>query len=217
MGVDGLLCLGDVVGYGADPVPCLERVRREVSALVAGNHDHGSAGLLDLGWFNAAARIAAQWSAERLSDEERAYLAELPLTAELHDATLVHASPRHPEAWEYLLTPRDGFTAFECFTTRLCFVGHSHRPGVWAQGSNGYRFLAGSEGVTCEPGHRYIVNVGSVGQPRDRDSRAAYALWDLKTSRVTIHRVGYDVHTTQLKIYRSGLPRILGERLSHGL
>lgn len=215
-GVDGLLCLGDVVGYGADPGPCLEIVRRRCAALVAGNHEHGVAGLLDLDWFNPVARAAALWTATQLSDEERAYLTKFPLTLTLHDATLVHASPRCPEGWEYLITPRDGFEVFDFFPGRLCFVGHSHRPGVWVQAEEGYRFSPGAQTVSLDPRHRFIVNVGSVGQPRDRDSRAAYAVWDTEASRVTIHRVPYDTATAQAKIYRSRLPRILGERLAYG-
>jgi len=216
VGVDGLVCLGDMVGYGADPVPCLETVRRRGAASVVGNHEHGSVGLLDLGWFNPHARAAAIWTASQLSDEERTYLAKLPFTLTLHDATLVHASPRSPERWAYLLTPWDGFGAFDFFPGRLCFVGHSHRPAVWVQGEEGNRFLPGSQAVSLGPGRRFIVNVGSVGQPRDRDPRAAYAVWDVEESSVAIHRVSYDTLTAQTKIYRSGLPRILGERLAYG-
>ncbi len=214
--MDGVLCLGDVVGYGADPRPCLETVRRISTALVAGNHEHGCAELLDLDWFNPVARAAAVWTAAQLSDEERTYLRALPLTVQLHDAALVHASPRRPEAWEYLITPEDGFEVFAYFPGRLCFVGHSHRPGVWAQGEDGHRFLPGPQTVSLDPAHRFIVNVGSVGQPRDRDPRAAYAVWDTEASGVTIHRVPYDTVTAQEKIYRAGLPRILGERLARG-
>jgi len=214
--VDGLLCLGDVVGYGADPAPCLEMVRGRSTGLVAGNHEHGTVGLLDLEWFNPVARAAALWTAARLSDEERDYLAKLPLTLALHDATLVHASPRCPEAWEYLISPEDGFAVFNFFPGQLCFVGHSHRPGVWVQGEEGYRFLPGSEATLIDPDHRFIVNVGSVGQPRDRDPRSAYAVWDTEARSVTIHRVAYDTATAQVKIYRSGLPPILGDRLAHG-
>lgn len=216
VGVDGLLCLGDVVGYGADPGPCLTAVREGCTALVAGNHEHGVAGLLDLDWFNSVARAAALWTAARLPNDDLAYLATLPLTVTVDGATLVHASPRHPEAWEYLMTPLDGFEAFGFFQGQLCFVGHSHRPGVWIQGEDGDRYLPGAQTVRIEPRQRFIVNVGSVGQPRDRDSRAAYAVWDTEVASVTIHRVAYDTATAQSKIYRAGLPRILGDRLADG-
>lgn len=214
--MDGLVCLGDVVGYGADPGPCLETVRRRCTAMVVGNHEHGSVGLLDLDWFNPVARAAARWTASQLADEERAYLAKLPLTLTLHGATLVHSSPRSPQSWEYLITSRDGFGVFDFFPGRLCFVGHSHRPAVWVRGEDGDRFFPGQQSVSLDPDRRFIVNVGSVGQPRDGDPRAAYAVWDLEASSVTIHRVAYDTETAQAKIYRSGLPRILGERLAYG-
>jgi len=216
VGVDGLLCAGDVVGYGADPVACLEIVRQGSAILVAGNHEHGVTGLLDLEWFNPIARAATVWTAARLADDDLAYLATLPLIATVAGATLVHASPRHPEAWEYLITPLDGFDAFGFFPGQLCFVGHSHRPGVWMQGEDGHRYLPGAQTVRIEPRHRFIVNVGSVGQPRDRDSRAAYAVWDTEAASVAIHRVAYDAATAQSKIYRAGLPRFLGDRLADG-
>lgn len=214
--MDGFVCLGDVVGYGADPRRCLEAVRRLDAAVVAGNHEHGCVGLLDLDWFNPVARAAAEWTASQLSDEEQSYLRGLPLTLQLHGATLVHASPHDPAAWEYLITARDGFEALERFPGRLCFVGHSHRPGVWSQGAGGYRFLPGPQAVSLDRDHRFIVNVGSVGQPRDRDPRAAYAVWDTEAFSVTVHRVPYDLAAAQAKIYRAGLPRILGERLALG-
>jgi len=216
VGVDAFLCLGDVVGYGADPGLCLGTVRERGARLVAGNHEHGVAGLLDLEWFNDVARAAALWTAARLSDEERAALGRLPLVLTVDGATLVHASPRQPEAWDYLISPRDGFEAFDFFPGQLCFVGHSHRPGVWIHGEDGYRYLPGPRTIRLDADRRFIVNVGSAGQPRDRDSRAAYAVWDAAAGSVTIHRVPYDTATAQSKIYRAGLPRILGERLADG-
>ena len=172
-GADGLLCLGDVVGYGADPGPCVERVRQEAVAVVSGNHDAGAVGCLDLDWFNPFAKAAALWTAEQLDGGQRAYLSSLPLVARIDEATLVHASPRVPEDWDYLISARDGFEAFPFFRTRLCFVGHSHRPGGWIEGPDGVRFEPYLSQQELLPGHRYIVNVGSVGQPRDRDPRAA--------------------------------------------
>lgn len=213
---DGVLCLGDVVGYGADPVACLETVAARAQAITAGNHEHGVAGLLDLGWFNPYARAAAEWTHDRLGDDRRHYVAALPLVVEVDDATLVHASPRNPEEWDYLVSAEDGYAAFPAFATRLCFVGHSHQPGVWSLGSVGPEHAPGAVDVRMEPGRRYIVNVGSVGQPRDRDPRAAYALWDVERSRVTIRRVPYDVARAQRKIVEAGLPRFLSDRLGVG-
>lgn len=214
--VDAVLCLGDVVGYGADPVACVELIAARAAAITAGNHEHAVAGLLDLEWFNPYARAAAEWTRERLDGDHVSWLAALPLRAETADATLVHASPDAPEEWDYLISAGDGFEAFGAFATRLCFVGHSHMPGVWSLGSSGREYRPGTVEADLEHGRRYLVNVGSVGQPRDHDPRGAYALWDIERARVVIRRVAYDVERAQRKILAGGLPRLLSDRLSRG-
>jgi diadenosine tetraphosphatase ApaH/serine/threonine PP2A family protein phosphatase len=213
---DGVVCLGDSVGYGADPAACVELLDRRARAIVAGNHEYGVAGRLDLDWFNRWARAAAEWTRERLDDDHRAWLGALPLVRELEDATLVHASPAQPDEWDYLVTPDDGFGAFPHFATRWCFVGHSHVSGAWSLGSSGPDFDPRPTVVCAEAGRRYIVNVGSVGQPRDRDPRACYGVWDVEAGRVEIRRVAYDVETARAKIVAAGLPRFLADRLAAG-
>jgi diadenosine tetraphosphatase ApaH/serine/threonine PP2A family protein phosphatase len=213
---DAVLCLGDTVGYGADPEACVELVAARARAIVAGNHEWGVADRLDLTWFNRWARASAEWTRERLDADHRAWLAALPVVQEIDDATLVHASPAQPEEWDYLVTPEDGWDAFAHFATRWCFVGHSHVPGVWSLGSSGREHDPHPEGVASERGRRYIVNVGSVGQPRDRDPRASYALWDVEAGRVEIRRVAYDVVEARRKIEAAGLPRFLADRLAAG-
>jgi diadenosine tetraphosphatase ApaH/serine/threonine PP2A family protein phosphatase len=219
-GAERLLCLGDVVGYGADPGPCLDLVAARAAAIVAGNHEHGAIGRLALDWFNPAARAATEWTAARLAPDTRRWLDALPVLAREGDATLVHGSPEEPEAWDYLATATDGFAVFGAFDTRLCFVGHSHRPAVWSVGTSGPDHRAGFRAwparVALRPGRRYLINVGSVGQPRDGDARAAYALWDVEARRVDIRRVPYDVRAAADKILAAGLPPILGERLARG-
>ncbi len=214
--VDASLCLGDVVGYGADPEPCIEVVAERCQAVVGGNHEHAVAGLLSLDWFNPWARAASEWTRERLDDAHRAWLGALPLMREVEDATLVHASPAHPEEWEYLVSAEDGYAAFGAFATRLCFVGHSHVAGVWLQGSWGRDHWPRGQDLDLDAGCRYIVNVGSVGQPRDRDPRAAYAVWDTEARRVSFHRVSYDVRAAGTKILEAGLPKYLADRLALG-
>ncbi len=222
-GALGILCLGDAVGYGADPAPCIELLGERSSLMVAGNHEHGAVGLLDVGWFNAAARAAALWTRDRLGADHQDFLTGLPLASTHGEATCVHASPRRPEEWDYLLSAEDGFQAFGDFATRLCFVGHSHRPGVWSLGSSGpaYEDLAGpafhDRRIPFHDGRRYIINVGSVGQPRDRDPRAAYVLWDEDERSVTLRRVTYDHKAAAAKILRAGLPRTLADRLAYGV
>ena len=219
-GAHTLLCLGDLVGYGADPVACVERVAECAAAVVAGNHEHGALGLLDLAWFNPLARAAALWTRGRLDGDHGRYLQSLALRATMEEATLVHASPRRPEAWDDLISAQDGFEVCGDFDTRLCFVGHSHRPGMWSLGSSGRehvdRLSPTGARVRLLDGRRYIVNVGSVGQPRDRDPRAAYAIWDRDERTVTIRRVDYDYRTAAGKIVAAGLPRQLADRLADG-
>ena len=215
-----MLCLGDLVGYGADPGPCIDAVGERAVAMVGGNHEHGAAGLMSLDWFNPVARAAALWTRTQLAPAALSWLGALPLTTVVGDATLVHASPSHPEEWDYLMSAEDGFGVFGAFETRLCFVGHSHRPGVWSLGSSGPahegRFAAWPVEVALEDGRRYLVNVGSVGQPRDRDPRAAYAVWDVEARRVEIRRVTYDHRDAARRILAAGLPRILADRLASG-
>lgn len=205
------------MGYGADPDRVVEAVARRESVVVAGNHDHASAGLVALDWFNPFARAAAEWTATQLSADHSRYLAGLPLVLEHAGATLVHSSPQHPEEWPYLVTPADGAAAFAAFTTPICFVGHSHLPAVWTlRDDGGVGFQSGARRITLAAGARYIVNVGSVGQPRDGDPAAAYTLWDLDAGAVEIRRVAYDTQEARRRIHAAGLPRLLGDRLLHG-
>jgi diadenosine tetraphosphatase ApaH/serine/threonine PP2A family protein phosphatase len=220
-GAMAVVCLGDIVGYGADPVACVERLGERATAAVAGNHEWGALGQMDLEWFNPVARAAALWTRRQLDADHARFLTHLPLTATLEEATLAHASPKSPEEWDYLLSAEEGFAVFRAFQTRLCFVGHSHRPAVWSVGSSGPEFRSrpprpdGS--VALDDGRRYLLNVGSVGQPRDHDPRAAYALWDRETRTVAIRRVSYDHRRAAEKILQAGLPAPLAHRLAHGV
>lgn len=217
LGVEQLLCLGDLVGYGADPGPVVETIATRATLVVAGNHDHASAGLMDLEWFNPYARRAAEWTAEQLRGGAAEYLAGLPLLAEHPGATLVHSSPRNPALWTYLVSPADGAAAFASFTTGVCFIGHSHLPTVWTLHQDGsFSFQRGAGRTSLAPGDRHLINVGSVGQPRDGDPQAAYAIWDREAAEIEIRRVPYDVEDARRRIHAAGLPQILGDRLLRG-
>lgn len=219
-GARAVLCLGDLVGYGADPAACVDLLAERALGLVAGNHEYGAAGLLDVQWFNTAARTAILWTRDQLGADAHRYLGGLPLTLTVGDAHLVHASPQVPDEWDYLVSAEDGLEVFPHFDTRLCFVGHSHQPAVWSVGSSGPDYQGGFQTwpahVHLDDGRRYLINVGSVGQPRDRDPRAAYAVWDLDTREVFIRRVDYDHRVTAAKILAAGLPRMLADRLARG-
>ncbi|HSE94449.1 MAG TPA: metallophosphoesterase family protein [Methylomirabilota bacterium] len=216
-GVDGLLALGDLVGYGADPGPCLEAVAERATWVVAGNHDHAAAGLLDLAWFNPHARRAAAWTADRLKADQTRYLAGLPLVVEMAGATLVHASPTEPGRWPYVVSAEEGRAALDAFRTPLCLIGHSHLPAAWVRElDGGVEHRRGPHRVGLGDGERALVSVGSVGQPRDGDPSAAYAVWDVDAGTVDLRRVPYDVREARQRIHAAGLPRLLGDRLLYG-
>jgi diadenosine tetraphosphatase ApaH/serine/threonine PP2A family protein phosphatase len=217
VGIDALLCLGDLVGYGADPGPVVELLAARDPVVVAGNHDRAAVGMADLDWFNPHARRAAEWTAGRLSAGQARYLGALPLLAERSGAVLAHGSPWEPERWTYLVSPEDGAEAMRMVDAALVFVGHSHLPACWSLSAAGTAsFEPAPRLVRLEPATRHLVNVGSVGQPRDGDPQAAYAVWDLEAGTVEIRRVGYDVDEARRRIHAAGLPRILGDRLLRG-
>lgn len=183
---------------------------------MAGNHDRAAVGLTDLGWFNPYARAAAEWTAGQLAPAQGRYIEGLSLTAALGEATLVHASPWNPAEWEYVISAREAERAFRHLATRLGFIGHSHLPGVFALGPGGVSHRPGPGRVRLDPELRYLINVGSVGQPRDADPRASYAIYDPEAREVEIRRVSYDIDAARAKILAVGLPRLLGDRLLYG-
>jgi diadenosine tetraphosphatase ApaH/serine/threonine PP2A family protein phosphatase len=214
--VDLLYCLGDVVGYGPSPGACVELVRRRAAVTLLGNHDAAVAGLTSLDDFNEFAGSAISWTAGHLDDGQIEYLGSLPYTHRTGDLLLTHASPVEPERWHYIHGLADIDEHFAAFSERLCFVGHSHRPGVYAV--TGRQVVARRGGrESLEAGQRYLVNVGSVGQPRDRDTRAAYVLYDAAEGCFEVRRVAYPVERTQERMRAAGLPVFLIDRLGAGV
>ena len=215
--VDGLWCLGDIVGYGPEPSECLAIVRERASLCLSGNHDLGTVGALSLEEFNAYAAAANAWTGELLSDAERQWLGGLPTKLVSGDVTLAHGTPRDP-VWEYLLSVPVAMATFEYFSTRLCFVGHSHVPVVTTEPEEGERcVLYEFPKEPLELGDkRLIANPGSVGQPRDRDPRSSYLIYDRDADILEHRRVSYDIEATQGRMREAGLPGYLIDRLSHG-
>jgi diadenosine tetraphosphatase ApaH/serine/threonine PP2A family protein phosphatase len=212
-----LWCLGDTVGYGPHPNECVALLRRYEHRAVAGNHDLAACGAMGTEEFNAAAAEAARWTATQLSAEAESYLRGLPLVACEGDFTLVHGSLRWPE-WEYLLSSEQAQAQFELQRTPCSLVGHSHLPFVCRAEPDGPpRLEPASDSERVQLGdERWILNPGGVGQPRDGDPRAGYALYDGDEAAVTFHRVEYDIDATQRAMEAAGLPRWLSERLSYG-
>lgn len=202
-GVKRLLCLGDVVGYGANPAECLELVQSRAEIVLLGNHDAAIAGLEDLAHFNDFAKVAVVWTQDVMTKPQREFLASLPLEVKIENLHLVHSTPSDPKAWNYIFSAYDTLGQFETVDGQICFVGHSHVPGEYYENP-------------AERTGRRIVNVGSVGQPRDRDPRLCYVIYDDESGQVQFIREEYDVETAAGKIRRAGLPEFLADRLFWG-
>lgn len=215
-GVDAVLCLGDLIGYGPDPNEVVERVREEADIIVGGNHDAGVVINLELFAFTPYARASIEWTRGVLTPANRRFLGELRVVAQLPDALLVHSSPNMPREWRYMATVADVEENFMAFSEKTCFVGHTHFPMIMEKGYDGsFRFFH-QETVDLAEGARYIVNVGSVGQPRDGDARACYVVYDARVNRVTTRRVAYNFRETQEKMKHVRLPGYLVDRLEAG-
>jgi len=214
-GVRDLACLGDFVGYGASPNECINRLRPLIDVAVAGNHDLAACGRIQLGYFHQDAAIAARWTDAQLAPENRGYLEALPFTTDWHDMLLVHSSPANPKAWHYVLSPADAENEMTTYSESVCLIGHSHYPGTFTRGPREMTYSRNPE-TRIEPERRYLVNVASVGQPRDGDPRAGYLLVDDAGSVLTHVRLEYDIDGAVKRIQDAGLPEFLGERLRWG-
>jgi diadenosine tetraphosphatase ApaH/serine/threonine PP2A family protein phosphatase len=216
--VEEFWCLGDIVGYGPDPSQCIELLRKYKHICVAGNHDLGAIGKLDMNKFNPDAAFVCRWTTQQLSPEDIKYLGSLPSVIEKDDFTLVHGSPREP-IWEYLISKGSARENFTCFKTKYCLVGHSHMPLIFRQNEDGgCSLISLTDSIGQVLGKsRMIVNPGGVGQPRDGDPRASYAIYDSDSGVVKLYRVVYNISTTQGKMVRNNLPMRLIFRLENGL
>jgi len=214
--VDQHVFAGDIVGYGADPAKCIGMIEALSPIAVAGNHDWAVGGLFDPVKLNEAAREAVLWTEAVLSWEDMGYLKSLELVFEKDDFTVVHGSLRSPADFGYIFNERDAAPSFKLMRASLCFIGHTHVPGVFQLSGSGPVKQRKEHKIKISPGNKYIVNVGSVGQPRDGDPRASYAIYDDEALTVEIKRVEYDVKKAQEKLLEAGLPYTLAYRLSVG-
>lgn len=213
--IDEYLCVGDVVGYGADPDECVKLVAQVCSGCVAGNHDWAVLGKFDLHRFNPFARDSVLWTREHLSAQSRTVMEGWPLLYRNDPLMMVHSDLQAPEEFGYLLDVGDAELTFGWMDRPVCFIGHTHVPMIFEEAKQEIVRLD-EEHLDMQPGARYIINVGSVGQPRDGDSRAAYVILDTDAGTIHFKRVEYDIPTAQEKIIRAGLPSILADRLSAG-
>ncbi len=217
-GVEVVWCLGDVVGYGPDPHQAIELLCQYKHVCVAGNHDWAAIGKIDTSDFNPDAAAACHWTANQLTPEDIQYLDSLPLVIQKDDFTLVHGSPRDP-IWEYLLSTSSAKQNFAYFQSQFCLVGHSHMPLVFECSETGACFVSefpdGAELTLAR--NRLIINPGGVGQPRDGNPKASYAIYDSQARSITHYRVPYDIGATQARMVEHRLPMQLVIRLSYGM
>jgi diadenosine tetraphosphatase ApaH/serine/threonine PP2A family protein phosphatase len=217
--IEEIVCLGDIVGYGANPNECVQRIRTTCSLTLIGNHDAAAINLLTTENFNPNAKIAIDWTSEELTTEAHAYLRSLPFKKVCHDTTFVHASPFEPHLWHYITGTENIAIQFDHFTTQFCFIGHTHIPGIIAntpsQPLNMMPDTALEWGTM--PGVRFLINVGSVGQPRDHDPRACFGILDTDQHTFELRRVPYNITGAQACMRKVHFPDALIHRLSQGV
>ncbi len=216
-----IVCCGDLVGYNSEPSQVLDWTSEHCSAVVRGNHDKVVSGLESLDWFNETAQEAARWTMNRLSAEQTEYLRSLPSgPLQLEYFHIWHGSPRDED--EYVTSVAEATPGFEYLDCPLAFFGHTHVQGVFFAKQRRYGSKPGvaknqtESVIELEPDMLYVINPGSVGQPRDGDPRAAYALYDTEERAVRLRRVEYDIEATAQAIRTAGLPEMLAQRLFYG-
>ena len=208
------ICLGDVVGYNANPHECLEIVQKMQCPVVKGNHDEQATLTESSRGFNALAEAAINWTRAHLTNEDKEWLRALPLTQQVHDFTIVHATLDAPEQWGYVFNSLDAVASFAFQETTVCFFGHTHVAGAFVRDDGVKKMKV--DRLPIEETKTYFINVGSVGQPRDGDWRAAYCIYHVEKNVVEQRRIKYDLATAQKKIIEAGLPHLLADRLELG-
>jgi predicted phosphodiesterase len=214
-GVTAYVCVGDLVGYNASPGECLRRVRELDMSCVRGNHDHYCSHDECVRDFHPLAANVVDWTRLQLTADEIQYLRTLKLTRVVSGFTLVHSTLDMPDKWGYVFDELEAESNFSYQATAVCFYGHTHQPVIFEKSGHVHR-VAGAR-ITVALGKKYMVNVGSVGQPRDGDPRASYAIYDLRNREIELRRVPYDIVSTQQKIMAAGLPERLALRLNLGV
>lgn len=214
--IDEYLFAGDVVGYGADPKKCIELLKSlNPVAAVTGNHEWGVLKKIEMSYFNDLAQNAVLWTRKALDNGDIEYLESLPLVYEDEKMTLVHGTLNMPEEFYYIFDTEDAYVTISQMKAPLCFVGHSHVPGIFVSDSTKVEYMEGMD-IRIDPENKQLINIGSIGQPRDGDPRASFAIYDDEELTVEIKRVEYDVKKAQEKILKAGLPPKLAYRLAEG-
>ena len=208
------VCLGDIVGYNANPHECVEIVRGLDCPVVKGNHDEQASIQKELNGFNPLAEQAINWTREHLTEEDKQWLRDLRMVRQVRDFTIVHATLDTPHKWGYVFNQLDAAASFNYQHTQLCFYGHTHSPRAYMR-DNGVRSVTFDK-LRIEQGKKYFINVGSVGQPRTATGKSAYAIFYPDKQYVEQRRIEYDIDVAQDKIVEAGLPQRLADRLALG-
>lgn len=214
--IDKYFCVGDIVGYGANPSECIKEIKRLKAKIVSGNHDWAAAGIFPLDYFNPAAKTAIEWTQEKLTLDEKRFLGNLRLIHDEKDFSVVHGNLYQPELFPYVLDIESARKCFSNMKKELCFIGHSHTARFFSMKDDAIDYNC-EDLIMIKPEVKYIVDVGSIGQPRDGNPNAAFCIFDIDKSIIEIRRVKYDIEAAKNKILEVGLPESLGYRLLKGL
>lgn len=214
--IDELLCIGDIVGYGANPSECITKIRELRPITVCGNHDAACSGFIDIEYFNDSAKEAIIWTSINISLDEKEYLKKLPFSYKNRYLEMAHGTLNSPEDFNYMIDSYAAKTTFECMNGRVCFVGHSHVPGMFTLKKDEIEYRE-RPSIKLSDYKKVIINAGSVGQPRDRDPRLSYVVYDTDKMIVEIKRKEYDIKKAEKKILDAGLSPFIAERLSKGV
>ena len=223
LNIDKRLFLGDIVGYGANPNEAIDMLTTHLKdgytaadVILAGNHDYAAVDMTDINYFNPHAKEAVLWTKEILTKGHKEYLKKLPVTMVADNITLAHSSPKEPLMWHYIINTLDAMENLEYFNTTLCFIGHSHYPVVIESDASNRINILKDKFIKLKSTSKYIINDGSVGQPRDRNPDASFVVYDSKDMTIEFKRVPYDIKSAQEKMRREGLPEYLIDRLTYG-
>lgn len=206
--IDEIYCLGDIVGYGGNPNECVDLIRRRATHCVLGNHDAAAIDTAQANFFTRPGRVAVEWTNTVLSPDNMAYLKGLPYRVDLELCTLAHANPSEPELWDYIMTLHEAEVQFDAFDTSLCFIGHTHVPVLLCEDMRTF---------TLKRDLRYLINVGSVGQPRDGNPHLSFGILDTEAWTYRNVRAEYDIRSAAETIMKNGLPGVLADRLFKGM
>ncbi|MGD0336457.1 MAG: metallophosphoesterase family protein [Candidatus Omnitrophota bacterium] len=214
--IDKYLCIGDIVGYAVNPAECFEKIKSRAAVTVAGNHDWAASGKLSIEYFNPYAAAAINWTVGILTAAQKEFLSSLELVFSCEHLTLVHGTLDNPAEFDYLFDITQARQDFLHLRTALMFVGHTHVPAAYVKEKDRVSEIPATKTVTVKPDNQYIINIGSVGQPRDNNPKASYSIYDTEKKEILIKRVDYDKEMTRRKIIDAGLPVFLGDRLLSG-